>query len=193
VIRNHARAAQARSGSVDSLDVRRHLQDVPTRDQITAGTEVARELRERYRVTGVLLSAARAGYIAALRCDMPHCFAASRDRFEPLAIPLGPWMPTHEHFPVARRFKGRRDVTNAVLAHRRCNNVGYKIEELEHHLKSLRLEDGSALRPEAIQTAIDDHVEQRRTAAGRYPRSRGSRRRAITIARQTHESLGRTD
>ena len=155
--------------------------------------EVARELRERYRVTGVLLSAARAGYIAALRCDMPHCFAASRDRFEPLAIPLGPWMPTHEHFPVARRFKGRRDVTNAVLAHRRCNNVGYKIEELEHHLKNLRLEDGSPLRPEAIQTAIDDHVEQRRTAAGRYPRSRGSRRRAITIARQTHESLGRTD
>ena len=154
---------------------------------------MARELRERYRVTGVLLSAARAGYIAALRCDMPHCFAASRDRFEPLAIPLGPWMPTHEHFPVARRFKGRRDVTNAVLAHRRCNNVGYKIEELRDYLEGLRLEDGSALHPDAIQAAMDDHVEQRRTAAGRYPRRRGSRKRAIKIAHQTHESLCRTE
>lgn len=160
---------------------------------MTAGTEVARELRERYRVTGVLLSAARAGYIAALRCDMQYCFAPARDRFEPLATPLGPWMPTHEHFPVARRFNGKRDVTNAVLAHRRCNNVGYKIEELEHHLENVCLEDGSVLRPEAIQAAIDDHVEQRRTAAGLYPRHRGSRKRAITVARQTQESLGRTE
>ena len=82
-------------------------------------------------------------------------------------------MPTHEHFPLAKRFKGKREVTNAVLAHRRCNNVGYKIEELEHHLESLRVEDGGALSPEAIQAAIDDHVEQRRTAAGRYPRLAG--------------------
>lgn len=166
--------------------------EAPTRGQITAGMEVARELRERYRVTGVLLSAAQAGYITALRCKMPYCFATARDRFEPLAIPLGPWMPTHEHFPLAKRFKGKREITNAVLAHRRCNNVGYKIEELEDCLKGWRLEDGSALRFEAIKAAIDDNVEQRRTAAGCYPRSRGSRKRAITIARETHESLGRT-
>jgi hypothetical protein len=169
------------------------IDQVPTRDQITAGMEVARELRERYRVTGVLLSAAQAGHIAVLRCAMPYCFAAARDRFEPLGTPLGPWMPTHEHFPLAKRFKGKREVTNAVLAHRRCNNVGYKIEELRHYLEGLRLEDGSALRPEAIQAAIDHHIEQRRTAAGRYPRSRGSHKRATTIARQTHESLGRTE
>jgi hypothetical protein len=121
---------------------------------------------------------------------MPHCFAEARDHFIPLGVPLGPWMPTHEHFPLAKRFKGKRAVTNAVLAHRRCNNVGYKIEELREHLESLQLEDGSALRPEAIDAAIADHVEQRRTAAGRYPRNSGSRKRAITIARQAHESLG---
>ena len=153
---------------------------------------MARELRERYRVTGVLLSAAQAGYIAELRCAMPYCFAAAQDCFEPVGTPLGPWMPTHEHFPLAKRFKGTRDVTNAVLAHRRCNNIGYKIEDLRHYLECVRLEDGSALRPEAIQAAIDDNVEQRRTAAGRYPRSRGSRKRAITQAREAHESLGRS-
>jgi hypothetical protein len=100
-------------------------------------------------------------------------------------------MPTHEHFPLAKRFKGKREVTNAVLAHRRCNNVGYKIEELREHLEALRLEDGTALRYEAIEAAIADHVAQRRTAEGRYPRSRGSRKRAAMIARQTHQSLGR--
>jgi hypothetical protein len=99
-------------------------------------------------------------------------------------------MPTHEHFPLAKRFKGKRTITNAVLAHRRCNNVGYKIEELRENLGALRLQDGSPLRDEAIEAAIADHVEQRRTAAGRYPRKRGSRKRAITLARQTHESLG---
>ena len=99
-------------------------------------------------------------------------------------------MPTHEHFPLAKRFKGKRTITNAVLAHRRCNNVGYKIEELRQHLEALRLKDGTALRNEAVEAAIADHVEQRRTAAGRYPRNTGSRKRAIAIARQTHESLG---
>jgi hypothetical protein len=124
---------------------------------------------------------------------MPHCFATAPDQFDPLAIPLGPWMPTHEHFPVAKKFNGKADKMNAILAHRRCNNIGYKIEELEQHLKGLRLEDRTALRPEAIQAAIDDHVEQRKTAAGRYPRSSGSRKRAITIAYQTHELLGPTE
>ena len=81
-------------------------------------------------------------------------------------------------------------MTNTVLAHRRCNNVGYKIEELREHLEALRLEDGGTLRHKAIEASMADHVEQRRTAAGRYPRSSGSRKRAIKIARQTHESLG---
>jgi hypothetical protein len=152
---------------------------------------VARELRERYRVKGVLVSAAQAGYIVSLECAMRHCFAAARDRFDPLATPLGPWMPTHEHAPIAKRFNGKRDVTNAVLAHRRCNNVGYKIEELEEYLKGVRLENGTGLCSDAIQAAIDDHVEQRKSAAGRYPRRSGSRKRAVKIARQTHESLAR--
>ena len=170
-----------------------YIGGVPTPEQVTAGVEVARELRERFHVRGVLVSAAQAGYIAELKCGMEYCFAVAQDRFEPLGIPLGPWMPTHEHFPLAKRFTGTREVTNAVLAHRRCNNVGYKIEELRDHLEGLRLEDGSALHPDAIQAAVDDHVEQRRTAAGRYPRRRGSRKRAIKIAHQTHELLGRTE
>lgn len=161
-----------------------------TPEEIEAGRSVARELRESYNVRRILVAAAEAGCITELRCAMPYCFASARDRFLPHGLPLGPWMPTHEHFPLAKRFKGKRTITNAVLAHRRCNNVGYKIEELREHLVTLRLEDGSALRNEAIEAAIVDHVEQRRRAAGRYPRNSGSRKRAITIARQTHASLG---
>jgi hypothetical protein len=88
-----------------------------------------------------------------------------------------------EHLPPARPFKGTRDVTNAVLAHRRCNNIGYKLEELRAHLEALQLEDGSSLPPGALEAAMVDHIEQRMTAAGRYPRSGGSRKRAIRIAR----------
>ena len=161
-----------------------------TPEEIEAGRDLARELRERYNVRRILLTAAEAGCITELRCAMPYCFASARDHFVPHGVPLGPWMPTHEHFPLAKRFKGTRTIANAVLAHRRCNNVGYKIEELREHLQGLRLEDGAPLQREAVEAAIDDHIAQRRTAAGRYPRNSGSRKRAITIARQAHESLG---
>jgi len=162
-----------------------------TPQEIEAGQSLASELRERYNVRGILITAAEAGCITELRCGMPYCFASERGQFDPLDQPLGPWMPTHEHFPDAKRFKGRREVTNAVLAHRRCNNVGYKIEEVREHVEAFRLEDGSALRPEAIEAAIADHIEQRRTAEGLYPRSRGSHKRADSIARETHQLLER--
>ena len=162
-----------------------------TPQEIEAGRSLASELRERYNVRRILIAAAEAGCITELRCAMPYCFASDRGQFDPLDLPLGPWMPTHEHFPLAKRFKGKREVTNAVLAHRRCNNVGYKIEELREHLEALLCEDGSALSHGAIEAAITDNVEQRRTAEGRYPRSRGSRERAVKIARQTHQPLER--
>jgi hypothetical protein len=160
-----------------------------TAPEIEAGRKVASELRERYKVRGILITAAECGCITELRCAMPYCFAADSGRFDPLDLPLGPWMPTHEHFPLAKRDKGKREVTNAVLAHRRCNNVGYKIEELREHLEGLRFEDGSALRVEAIEAAVADNVDERKTAEGVYPRSGGSRKRAVKIARETHQSL----
>ena len=150
--------------------------------------EVARELRERYRVTGVLVSAAQAGYIAELRCGMEYCFAAAQDRFEPLGIPLGPWMPTHEHFPLAKRFRGTREVTNAVLAHRRCT-VGYKIEELREHLEGLRLETEVRFTPTRYKppsTITWNSVEPSRalsTASGIAQASHQDRARDSRIAR----------
>ena len=161
----------------------------PTSEEVEAGRKVARALRENYNVRRILVAAAEAGCITELRCAMPYCFASARDHFVPHGLPLGPWMPTHEHFPLAKRFKGKREITNTVLAHRRCNNVGYKIEELREHLEGVRLEDDTALCSEAIEAAIADHVEQRRAAAGVYPRKSGSRKRAITIARRTQASL----
>ena len=162
-----------------------------TWQQVEAGRRLASELGERYNVRRTLIVAAEAGCITELRCGMPYCFAPERGRFDPQAKPAGPWMPTLEHFPVAKRFGGKREVTNAVLAHRRCNNVGHKIEELKEHLEAWRFEDGTTLCDEAIQAAVADNVEQRRTAEGRYPRNSGSRRRAVSIARHAQESLQR--
>lgn len=160
-----------------------------TSEEIEAGRKLARELRESYNVRRILVAAAEAGCITELRCAMPYCFATARDHFTPHGLPLGPWMPTHEHFPLAKRFKGTRTITNAVLAHRRCNNVGYKIEELRGYLEGLRLEDGTVLRTEAIEAAVNDHVEQRRIGQGKYPRKRGSRKRAVRIALESNKSV----
>jgi hypothetical protein len=140
-------------------------------------------------VRRILIAAAEAGCITELRCAMPYCFASQRDQFVPHDLPLGPWMPTHEHFPLAKRLKGKREVTNAVLAHRRCNNVGYKIEELREYLEALPLDDGSSLHHDSVEAAMEDHVEQRRAGEGRYPRRRGARKRAVRIALETQESL----
>jgi 5-methylcytosine-specific restriction endonuclease McrA len=160
-----------------------------TPQEIEAGRKLAHELRDRYNVRRILVAAAEAGCITELRCAMPYCFASARDHFVPHGLPLGPWMPTHEHFPLAKRFKGTRTITNAILAHRRCNNVGYKIEDLSEYLQQLRLPDGSALHPDAVATAIKDHIEQRVAGQGRYPRRSGSRKRAIRIAHETHQLL----
>lgn len=154
-----------------------------TPQEIEAGQRVASELRSRYNMRGILIVAAEAGCITELSCAMPYCFASKRDHFDPHTRPLGPWMPTHEHFPLAKRFKGTRELTNAVLAHRRCNNVGYKIEELREHLETF-LEGDGALRREAIDAAIADNVAQRRLAEGVYPGRGESRKRAFTVARR---------
>jgi len=160
-----------------------------TPQEIEAGRRVAIELRERYNVRKTLVVAAEAGCITELRCGMPYCFASDPTRFDPLTHPPGPWAPTLEHFPIAKRLKGRREAGNAVLAHRRCNNVGYKLEELRERLEAFRFEDGSTLRPEAIDAAIADNIEQRKIAEGVYPLGSGSQKRALRIARRTHESL----
>ena len=157
-------------------------------EQVDAGRRLARELRDVYKVRGILIQAAKAGRITELRCGMPYCFAPDPNRFDPHGVPLGPWMPTHEHFPLAKRHKGTRDVTNAVLAHRRCNNVGYKIEELREHLETFRSADGAGLSRMAVDAAVADNVAERRTSAGRYPRNSGSRRRAVRIAREADAS-----
>jgi hypothetical protein len=88
-------------------------------------------------------------------------------------------------FPAGQEVQGQEGSDQR----RRCNNVGYKIEELREYLEALQFEDGSAVDPEAIELAMADHVEQRRAGEGRYPRSRGSRKRAVAIALEAHQSL----
>lgn len=47
------------------------------------------------------------------------------------------WSPSHEHFPVAKRFGGKRTVDNSVLAHRLCNRLDYSIAVGRSHQKDL--------------------------------------------------------
>jgi hypothetical protein len=82
-------------------------------------------------VKGILIKAAEQGYITQLACKMPECFCPEELGgawyFEPVTPELSDWMPTHEHFPRAKRDGGHRTVDNAILAHRLCNRIDYSI------------------------------------------------------------------
>src|SRR3954468_12500800 len=82
-------------------------------------------------VKGILIRAAERGYITQLACKMPECFCPEElggaCYFEPVTDELSDWMPTHEHFPRSKKEGGRREVDNAILAHRLCNRIDYSI------------------------------------------------------------------
>lgn len=82
-------------------------------------------------VKGILVSAAERGYITQVACKMPECFCPEElggaCYFEPVTAELSDWMPTHEHFPRAKREGGHRDLDNTVLAPRLCNRIDYAI------------------------------------------------------------------
>lgn len=92
-------------------------------------------------VKGILIKAAEQGYITRLACQMPRCFCPEElggpAYFEPVSAELSDWMPTLEHFPRAKRDGGRREVANAVLAHRLCNRIDYSIGVGRSHTRDL--------------------------------------------------------
>src|SRR5438477_2226339 len=93
------------------------------------GKAVAAKL-QALGVKGVLIKAAEQGYITELACRMPECFCPEElggaGFFDPVTDG-GDWMPTHEHFPLAKREGGHRVVDNSILAHRLCNRIDYSI------------------------------------------------------------------
>ena len=181
--------AQWKHGSLSSfIPVRRQVPTRPTAQEIEGGRRTAQDLRAK-AVSGILVQAADAGFITSLSCEMTFCFCPKgRATFDDLGLALGPWMPTHEHFPLAKRSKGIRSLENTILAHRRCNNIGYKLEALLEHLQGFEV-DGVPLEPQAIHVAMEDHIRLRFDNSGRYPFRRGAWKRAKKAAINTHERL----
>jgi hypothetical protein len=118
------------------------------------GRAVADELRA-LGVKGILIRAAEQGYISELVCKMPTCFCPEElggpGYFLPVTTELSDWMPTHEHFPRAKRDGGRVAVDNAILAHRLCNRIDFSISSGRPHAKDL----------ERVRKAREDAVRQR--------------------------------
>lgn len=140
------------------------------------GRWVAKELRAR-GVRGLLITAAQAGYISDLECQMPECFCpevfGGRRYFEDRAAPLPDWMPTLEHV-VQRKDGGHRTFENSSLAHRLCNRVDSAILDGRPHQRDLDRAD--AARALAVQQAEGHHIwfkaiawnMDRRRAAGNW-------------------------
>lgn len=165
---------------------------LPSQEDIRKGQQVAQDLRD-LGVEKILIAAAEAGYITEKKCGMDHCFApGGRGWFvqvRAVGFKRSPWEPTHEHAPLPKWRGGIREIDNAVLAHRRCNNIGHKLEALKAHLEQTPRPDGSSLDSRAIEIALNEHVAERYTRLGRYPRRRGSWKRARSVAQQAHDDL----
>jgi hypothetical protein len=73
-----------------------------------------------------LLRAADLGYIKELLCAMEECLYpeqfGGRGYFQEIH-PLPEWIPTADHYPIARKDGGRLVPENVRLAHRLCNRV----------------------------------------------------------------------
>lgn len=172
------------------VPVKNWVKRSPTPDDKKRGALVAAELKA-LRANEVLIRAATAGHLTERACQMTHCFCPSGvsdfDVCNPLQ--LKPWIPTHEHYPKAARDKGTERLENVVLAHRRCNNVGHKLEALCEYLRHITTQDGTPLDPRAIEIAMKRHIEERQGNSGLYPRRRGSWRKAKEVALRAHQDL----
>jgi hypothetical protein len=104
------------------------------------GRVVAAKLKE-LGAKRSLIRAAEQGYITELECKMPLCRCPEElggpGYFEPVTAELSDWMPTFEHFPIAKRDGGRETVDNAILAHRLCNRIAYSISAGRSHRRDL--------------------------------------------------------
>jgi hypothetical protein len=92
-------------------------------------------------IRGILVQAAKLGYITEVKCGMPQCFCPEElggaSYFVPLTDGYSDWNPTHEHFPLSKRDGGQRTVDNSVLAHRLCNRLDYSIAVGRSHARDL--------------------------------------------------------
>jgi hypothetical protein len=92
-------------------------------------------------IKGILVQAAKLGYITEVKCGMPQCFCPEElgggSHFVPLTDGYSDWNPTHEHFPLSKRDGGQRTVDNSVLAHRLCNRLDYSIAVGRSHARDL--------------------------------------------------------
>jgi hypothetical protein len=103
------------------------------------GAEAARQLRD-LGVKGILIKAAKLGYITEVTCGMPKCFCPEElggaRHFEHVST-KSDWSPTNEHFPLPKRDGGRETPDNSVLAHRLCNRLDFSIAIGRSHRRDL--------------------------------------------------------
>jgi hypothetical protein len=130
--------------SLDANAAGREARNVWDMSSVERDPERGRAIAARLKalgVKGVLIKAAEQGYITELACKMPRCFCPEElggaNYFAPVTAELSDWMPTHEHFPRPNREGGRREVDNAILAHRLCNRIDYSMSVGRSHKRDL--------------------------------------------------------
>jgi hypothetical protein len=84
---------------------------------------LAKDMRGRLKLRGVLVQMAERGQILELRCEMPKCLCPKgRRHFDPKSNPMPAWAPNPDHYPKLKMDGGTLTPGNIRLAHVRCNN-----------------------------------------------------------------------
>jgi hypothetical protein len=88
-------------------------------------TTVSYELQAK-GIRGVLVVMAERGLITELRCVMPTCYCPSgRAYFDPKSTSPNDWIPSADHFPLAKERGGHLVPENVRLAHKLCNRLDF--------------------------------------------------------------------
>jgi hypothetical protein len=77
-------------------------------------------------IRGVLIEMAERGLISELRCVMPKCYClGGRGYFDLTSTSPDYWIPSADHYPLARRHGGHLVPENIRLAHKLCNRLDF--------------------------------------------------------------------
>jgi hypothetical protein len=132
-------------------------------------------------MTGILTLPPEDGGVTFLLCEMDVCYSPrGRGYFERMSRDsegrLVHWMPTEEHWPIAKADRGHRVKGNVWLAHRLCNKLAYGVGPGYDRKRQQALDRQNGW----LQTHIDDYLSAfgNRESAEELWKQRSSRKAA---------------
>ena len=117
---------------------------------------LAEQMRETYRMRGILPQMAERGQLLEMRCEMPKCYLHRGARvFDPIGTTPDDWTPSADHYPTLKSRGGKLVPSNVRLGHKKCNRIDFQWRELVAGM----LDSGASL-SDIAQSLNAQHIER---------------------------------